>query len=59
MAVLVGKEAPTFTAQAVVNGGEIVEKFSLDDYLGKISIVLFFYPKDFTFVCPSDLLAFQ
>lgn len=59
MAVLVGKKAPTFTAQAVVNGDEIVEKFSLDDYLGKKYIVLFFYPKDFTFVCPTELLAFQ
>ena len=40
MAVLVGKKAPTFTAKALVNGGDIVEKFSLDEYLGKKYIVL-------------------
>ena len=56
--VLVGKKAPNFTAQAVINGGEIVSEFSLSDYKGKY-VVLFFYPKDFTFVCPSELFAFQ
>ena len=56
--VLVGKQAPEFTAQAVVNGGEFVSNFSLSDYKGKY-VVLFFYPKDFTFVCPSELFAFQ
>lgn len=55
---LVGKVAPDFTAMAVVNGTEIVE-FKLSDYIGKKYIVLFFYPKDFTFVCPSELHAFQ
>jgi len=59
MAVLVGKKAPSFTATAVVNGGEIVENFSLDQYLGKSYVILFFYPKDFTFVCPTELHAFQ
>lgn len=58
MTSLVGKIAPTFTAQAVVNG-TIVEKFSLDQYIGKQYVVFFFYPKDFTFVCPTELLAFQ
>ena len=58
MAVLVGKKAPGFTAQAVLNGKEIVEDFSLDNYKGKY-VVLFFYPKDFTFVCPTELFAFQ
>src|SRR5210317_2394785 len=58
MSVLTGKKAPTFTAQAVVNG-QIVEKFSLDDVIGEKEIVLFFYPKDFTFVCPTEILAFQ
>lgn len=58
MAVLVGKKAPGFTAQAVINGKEIVGEFSLDDYKGKY-VVLFFYPKDFTFVCPTELFAFQ
>lgn len=59
MSVLVGKKAPSFTAEAVVNGGEIVNDFSLDQYIGKNPVVLFFYPKDFTFVCPSELHAFQ
>lgn len=59
MAVLVGKKAPSFSAPAVVNGGEIVENFSLDQYIGKNHVVFFFYPKDFTFVCPSELHAFQ
>ncbi len=59
MGVLVGKKAPSFTAPAVVNGGEIVEDFSLDQYLGKNPVIFFFYPKDFTFVCPSELHAFQ
>jgi peroxiredoxin 2/4 len=59
MAVLVGKKAPYFKAQAVINGGEIVENFSLDQYIGKKYVVFFFYPKDFTFVCPTELHAFQ
>ena len=59
MAVLVGKKAPQFNAQAVVNGIEFVENFSLDQYLGKKHVILFFYPKDFTFVCPTELHAFQ
>lgn len=59
MGVLVGRKAPSFSAQAVVNGGEIVDNFSLDQYIGKNPVVFFFYPKDFTFVCPSELHAFQ
>ena len=59
MGVLVGKKAPSFSAPAVVNGGEIVQDFSLDQFIGKNNVVLFFYPKDFTFVCPSELHAFQ
>jgi peroxiredoxin (alkyl hydroperoxide reductase subunit C) len=58
MAVLVGKKAPDFTASAVINGEEIVENFKLSDYAGKY-VILFFYPKDFTFVCPTELHAFQ
>lgn len=58
MAVLVGKKAPAFSSAAVINGGEFVENFSLDQYKGKY-VVLFFYPKDFTFVCPTELHAFQ
>ncbi|NOY37706.1 MAG: peroxiredoxin [Chlorobi bacterium] len=59
MAVLVGKKAPNFSAPAVINGGEVIENFSLDQYLGKKYVVLFFYPADFTFVCPTEILAFQ
>ncbi len=59
MAVLVGKKAPVFNAKAVINGSEIVDNFSLEKYLGKKYVVLFFYPKDFTFVCPTELFAFQ
>jgi len=59
MAVLVGKKAPLFEADAVVNGGEFVEKFSLNQYIGKKHVIFFFYPLDFTFVCPTEILAFQ
>ncbi|MCG8574220.1 MAG: peroxiredoxin [Flavobacteriales bacterium] len=58
MAVLVGRKAPSFTAPAVINGGEVVNEFTLEQFKGKY-VVLFFYPKDFTFVCPSELHAFQ
>jgi peroxiredoxin 2/4 len=56
---LVGKKAPAFSTAAVVNGEEIIEGFSLEQYLGKKDVVFFFYPKDFTFVCPTEILAFQ
>jgi peroxiredoxin (alkyl hydroperoxide reductase subunit C) len=56
---LVGKKAPVFKAQAVINGGDIVADFSLEQYIGKKHVVFFFYPKDFTFVCPTELHAFQ
>ena len=56
---LVGRKAPSFTAPAVINGEEIVENFSLDQYLGKKEVIFFFYPKDFTFVCPTEIFAFQ
>ncbi len=59
MGVLVGKKAPLFEADAVINGGEYVEKFSLDQFIGKKYVVFLFYPLDFTFVCPTELLAFQ
>ena len=59
MAVLVGKKAPQFEADAVINGGEFVEKFSLAQYIGKKHVVFFFYPLDFTFVCPTEIIAFQ
>jgi peroxiredoxin (alkyl hydroperoxide reductase subunit C) len=56
---LVGKKAPFFCAAAVINGEEIVDDFSLDQFLGKKNVVFFFYPKDFTFVCPTEIHAFQ
>ena len=59
MSVLVGKKAPLFNTKAVVSGNEIVEDFSLNQYLGEKYVVFFFYPADFTFVCPTELIAFQ
>ncbi|HET7732330.1 MAG TPA: peroxiredoxin [Paludibacter sp.] len=59
MSVLVGKKAPVFDSKAVVNGGEIVENFSLQQYVGEKYVVFFFYPADFTFVCPTELIAFE
>ena len=56
---LVGGLAPKFKADAVVNGVETIQDFSLDQFIGKNYVILFFYPKDFTFVCPSELHAFQ
>ena len=57
MAVLVGKPAPDFTATAVYGNNEI-KPLSLSQFKGK-PVVLFFYPLDFTFVCPSELIAFD
>jgi peroxiredoxin (alkyl hydroperoxide reductase subunit C) len=57
MAVLVNKPAPDFTAAAVVN--KEFQDISLSNYRGKKNVVLFFYPLDFTFVCPTELHAFQ
>lgn len=59
MNVLTGKKAPVFNEEAVVNGNEFVENFSLEQYIGKKNVVFFFYPLDFTFVCPTELVAFQ
>ena len=56
---LVGKKAPLFKAKAVVEGQTIVNSFDLSDYIGQKYVVLFFYPKDFTFVCPTELFAFE
>jgi peroxiredoxin (alkyl hydroperoxide reductase subunit C) len=57
MGVLVGKPAPDFTTSAVLGNGEIVDGFKLSDAIkGKYGLV-FFYPLDFTFVCPSELIA--
>ncbi len=59
MSVLVGKKAPGFKTDAVINGNQIIENFSLEQYLDKKYVLFFFYPADFTFVCPTELLAFQ
>ncbi len=59
MSVLVGKKAPLFSTKAVIEGGKIVDNYSLEQFIGKKTVVLFFYPKDFTFVCPTELFAFQ
>jgi peroxiredoxin 2/4 len=59
MSVLVGKQAPDFTATAVMPDNSFNDKFNLKSYLkGKYGI-LFFYPLDFTFVCPSEIIAFH
>ncbi len=59
MAVLVGKKAPDFTATTVMPDNTINDKFTLSEYLkGKVG-VLFFWPLDFTFVCPSEIIAFN
>lgn len=59
MSVLVGKPAPDFTAKAVMPDNTINENFNLKTYLKKKMGVLFFYPLDFTFVCPSEIIAFN
>lgn len=56
---LVGKKAPVFTAPAVLNGNQVVDNFSLSDFKGEKYVLFFFYPKDFTFVCPTEIIAFQ
>jgi peroxiredoxin (alkyl hydroperoxide reductase subunit C) len=57
--MLVTKKAPDFTASAVLANGEIVEDFNLYKNFGENGAVLFFYPLDFTFVCPSEIIAFS
>ncbi len=54
---MIGQPAPQFTAEAVVNGGDF-KKISLSDYKGKW-VVMFFYPLDFTFVCPTEITQFR
>jgi peroxiredoxin 2/4 len=58
MSVLVGKAAPDFTADAVLGDGSF-EQITLSSFKGKKYVVLFFYPLDFTFVCPSEIIAFD
>lgn len=57
--ILVGRQAPDFTAAAVMGNGEIVDNFNLKAFTKGKKTVLFFYPLDFTFVCPSELIAFD
>ncbi len=57
--VLVGREAPDFTSPAVLGNGEIVDKYNFKDATKGKYAVVFFYPLDFTFVCPSELIAFD
>jgi peroxiredoxin (alkyl hydroperoxide reductase subunit C) len=59
MGVLVGRAAPDFTAPAVLGNGEIVDEFNFKEATKGKYAVIFFYPLDFTFVCPSELIAFD
>ena len=58
MSTLVTKQAPDFTATAVMGDNSFKEDFKLSDFRGKY-VILFFYPLDFTFVCPSEIIAFD
>ncbi|PIE73271.1 MAG: thioredoxin peroxidase [Deltaproteobacteria bacterium] len=58
MSLIVTQPAPDFTATAVMPDNSFKEDFTLSDYKGKY-VLLFFYPLDFTFVCPSEILAFN
>ncbi len=58
MSTLVARKAPDFTATAVMADNTFKEDFTLSSYQGKY-VILFFYPLDFTFVCPSEIIAFQ
>ena len=57
--MIVTNKAVDFTATAVLGNNEIVEDFSLYKNIGEKGAVVFFYPKDFTFVCPSEIIAFD
>jgi peroxiredoxin 2/4 len=59
MSVLVGRPAPDFTCPAVLGSGEIVDSYNFKDTVKGKYAVIFFYPLDFTFVCPSELIAFD
>lgn len=55
--ILVNRQAPNFTAPAVLKNGEIIENFTLKNYIHQKEAIIFFWPMDFTFVCPSELIA--
>lgn len=57
MSILVGRKAPDFTAAAVLGNGEITGQFNLTEAIKNKYGIIFFYPLDFTFVCPSELIA--
>ena len=57
--VLVTRQAPDFTCAAVLGNGEIINNFNFKKHINGKAAVLFFYPLDFTFVCPSELIAFD
>ena len=57
MSVLVGKKAPDFTTQAVLANGEVIDNYNLSERMAGKYGVVFFYPLDFTFVCPSELIS--
>lgn len=59
MTNLIGQKAPDFTAAAVLANGEITDKYHLYDAIKNKYAILFFYPLDFTFVCPTELIAFD
>jgi len=59
MSILVGKQAPDFIAPAVLSSGELVDQFVLSQEIHGKYALLFFYPLDFTFVCPSELIALE
>ena len=58
MSILVGREAPGFISQAVLANGEVVDDFDLSKFIAEKYAAVFFYPLDFTFVCPSEIIAF-
>lgn len=55
--ILVNRKAPNFVSSAVLENGEIIENFILKNYINKKEAIIFFWPMDFTFVCPSELIA--
>ena len=59
MSVLIGKKAPTFSQQAVVNGGEFVKDYSLDQFVGNKPVVFFFYQKILLLYVQQNCLHFR
>ena len=59
MPTLIGKQAPSFNTKAVIEGKKIIDNYSLDQFIDKKYVVLFFYTKDFSGICPSELYDFQ